>query len=348
MGQENSMPLVSIIVNNHNYGRYLRQAIESALCQTYKRREVIVVDDGSTDESRTILQGYDGRITTILQPNAGQGAAINRGFAHSSGELILFLDSDDFLAPTTVETAVAHWEDGVTKLQFPLLITDANGNPTGALNPSGRMRSGNVLEAILQSGCYASSPTTGNVFDRRFLTAILPMPAPSWRAGADGYLVYSAPFFGPIKSLDQPLAYYRAHELSATNMSGIKNMEGKKLLKLLSDDVRRLSFLKDLASSRGFAVSPSAVLFTWSHAKLRLAAAKLRLRPPDYSVDNVPWLACRVIVAAFRGNPSRPLGTLLRSGWALAVMFSPRAALPGLLGQGFNASSRPAWIQRLF
>jgi glycosyltransferase involved in cell wall biosynthesis len=69
-------PLVSILINNYNYGRFLTEAIDSALNQTYSNIEVIVVDDGSTDNSQEIIKSYQDKIIPILKPNGGQASAI--------------------------------------------------------------------------------------------------------------------------------------------------------------------------------------------------------------------------------------------------------------------------------
>ena len=89
--------LVSIVINNYNYARYLGDAIDSALAQTWHPLEVIVVDDGSTDDSWSVIQRYGERVRAMRQPNGGQGAAYNAGFAASRGEWVLFLDADDLL-----------------------------------------------------------------------------------------------------------------------------------------------------------------------------------------------------------------------------------------------------------
>lgn len=86
----NNSPLVSILVNNYNYDKYLSDAIESAINQTYTPVEVIVVDDGSTDNSKTVLDGYSGKINSILKPNAGQASAINEGFKIAEGKSFVF------------------------------------------------------------------------------------------------------------------------------------------------------------------------------------------------------------------------------------------------------------------
>jgi len=94
-------PLVSIVIVNHNYGRYIGEAIESALQQSYPRIEVLVVDDGSTDDSREVIARYP--VPLVMQRRAGVCAARNRGARDTSGDLLMFLDADDVLEPLYVE-----------------------------------------------------------------------------------------------------------------------------------------------------------------------------------------------------------------------------------------------------
>src|SRR5437764_1069566 len=98
MNRVPSMPDVSVIINNYNYGRFLAEAIESALSQTLPATEVIVVDDGSTDNSPEVIGRYEGRIRSIMKSNGGQASALNAGFGASSGDVVIFLDADDVLA----------------------------------------------------------------------------------------------------------------------------------------------------------------------------------------------------------------------------------------------------------
>src|SRR5260370_20141390 len=101
-----SNDLASVIVNNYNYERFLREAIDSALNQTYRNTEVIVVDDGSTDGSLEIIASYGQRIIPLVKANGCQNSALNAGFSLSRGDVILFLDSDDVLVPSAVVAAV--------------------------------------------------------------------------------------------------------------------------------------------------------------------------------------------------------------------------------------------------
>jgi glycosyltransferase involved in cell wall biosynthesis len=103
---EYTAPLVSIVIPNYNHAAYLAAAIESVLNQDYPRIELIVIDDGSTDGSRDILSRYTGRCLWKTQPNCGQVATMNKGWAMSRGEILGFLASDDLLLPGAISRMV--------------------------------------------------------------------------------------------------------------------------------------------------------------------------------------------------------------------------------------------------
>jgi glycosyltransferase involved in cell wall biosynthesis len=95
---------VSVIIPTYNYANFLVTAIESVLCQNHPDTEIIVVDDGSTDNTAELLDAYKNRIIYIYQNNAGLSCARNTGIDASSGEFILFLDADDILGPNTIKS----------------------------------------------------------------------------------------------------------------------------------------------------------------------------------------------------------------------------------------------------
>ncbi len=97
-----NFPLVSVVVTSFNYADYIALTIESVLSQTYPSIELIVVDDGSTDQSLAVIAGFGDRLRCISRSNCGEAAACNTGFAASRGTIVMFLDSDDMLAPGTV------------------------------------------------------------------------------------------------------------------------------------------------------------------------------------------------------------------------------------------------------
>lgn len=101
-------PLVSIIIPTYNRKQYVTSAIDSCLAQTYTNREIIVVDDGSTDDTEVFLRnGYGGQIRYVKQDNQGPSVARNTGIAQAKGELIHFCDADDQLLPEKLEKCVA-------------------------------------------------------------------------------------------------------------------------------------------------------------------------------------------------------------------------------------------------
>lgn len=102
-------PLVSIIITNYNYGRFLAEAIESALAQTWRDREILFIDDGSTDDSVEIARHYP--ITVLTQKNSGVCIARNNALSLARGEFVMFLDADDRLVPTAVEHMLARLRD---------------------------------------------------------------------------------------------------------------------------------------------------------------------------------------------------------------------------------------------
>lgn len=205
----------SVIIASFNYAPYLRQAVDSALSQTVAA-EVIVVDDGSTDESREIIASYGSRITPVLKENGGQASSQNAGFAVSKGDPVIFLDSDDALEPTALESARALLSDGVVKVHWKMIEFGRSGRRTGRLIPYDMdLCEGNFAADVLKFGprsdAHTWPPTSGNAFSRRYLQQILPMPESHYVTCPDLYLCGLAPLYGSIARADVPLSLWRRH-----------------------------------------------------------------------------------------------------------------------------------------
>lgn len=100
-------PLVSVIITTYNAEKFIEQALDSVLHQTYRHIEILVVDDGSTDGTAAILERYQPHVRTLSQPNSGVCVARNRGAAETRGSLLAFLDADDVWTPEKIATQVA-------------------------------------------------------------------------------------------------------------------------------------------------------------------------------------------------------------------------------------------------
>lgn len=204
----------SIIITSYNYGRFLRQAIDSALSQSYPLTEVIVVDDGSSDESLEIIARYNDRVTSIMKTNEGQASAFNVGYKLSHGDIIIFLDSDDALLPTAVETAVRGFDRAeVVKVHWPLWAIDEAGAMSGQVVPAFPLGDGDLRSARISEGVQEHDwpPTSGNAWTRSFLDAVLPMPEAEYVTCPDLYLGALAGAVGLVKKVSQPQSLYRVH-----------------------------------------------------------------------------------------------------------------------------------------
>jgi glycosyltransferase involved in cell wall biosynthesis len=210
-----SSRVVTISISCYNYARFLGDAIESALNQDYEHVQVIVVDDGSTDDSLEVARAYGDRILLVAQQNAGQGSVFNATMDHAVGEIIMFLDADDVLQPGIVRRVVEIFETepDVVKVQFRLAVLNAQGDPTGVVKPprDGLLGNGDLRLRVMRTRNYAWTPTSANAFSAQTLKTILPMPAERYVTGADAYLAEIVPIFGVVRSISDIGVGYRIH-----------------------------------------------------------------------------------------------------------------------------------------
>lgn len=341
-------PLVSIVINNYNYGRFLDDAIGSALNQTYRHIEVIVVDDGSTDESRQILACYAGRIKSIFQENRGQSQAANTGFQASKGELVLFLDADDFLMPHAIETVIGLWEPDLSKVHFTLKAVAADGKPLPILVPRPALQEGDLSKLLLEHGEYRTPPTSGNAFSRRALTHVMPISQdwPSKKA-LDKYLLHSTPFFGPVRACQQALGFYRIHgkNLSQVTSSEERNIETMKAFLLEQLAVRDL--IARIATQQGFSIGKKSITEGYSFRKTRLALRRMGETVEPLPKEPLIASAYRCVLASWRCLGLDFLSRCALTVWAVALVVIPGAAGRHLLWLGMSPMSRPDWLKRM-
>jgi glycosyltransferase involved in cell wall biosynthesis len=211
---------VAVVVLCHNYGRFLRAAIDSALDQTYPATRVVVVDDGSTDDSAAVIASYGDRVSGIHKENGGQASAINAGFATIDDDLVIFLDADDTLRPDIVERVVSTWSSdrSIAKIQWRMELVDASGVRSGVVRPPMHVRLpvGDMSTAELSFPFdIVWAATSGNAFPVGALRSILPMPEPEYRLCADSYLQHLVPLLGPVAALDVVRSYRGVHGANA-------------------------------------------------------------------------------------------------------------------------------------
>ena len=207
---------VEIVIDNYEYADYVAAAIESALAQTHPATRVIVVDDGSRDSSRAVLEDYRDRVELVLKENGGQASALNAGFERCTGEVVIFLDADDLLHPEAASRAAAALSalPTASKAQTRMDVVDASGRPNGELKPPPRlpMPSGDLRAAELAHPFdLAWLPTSANAFRRETLAAIMPIPEAEYPINADWYLVHLTTLLGETVAIPEVGASYRVH-----------------------------------------------------------------------------------------------------------------------------------------
>ncbi len=256
------MPTVSVVITCYNYGRYLKASLASVLDQTYRDFDVIVVDDGSTDNTPAIMQGYaaDGRVSYIRQENAGQPKAKNRGIRQSNGEFVAFLDADDLWMPDKLEKQMTLFDDphvGVVYARRKWINQDGEE----ISGDERRLWRGNVLDRIFVDNfiCFSSAVIRRSVLDQvGFFDETLPM-------GIDYDLWIRVAARSEFVFVDEPLVKYRTgHANLSRNTLKRYDCAQRIMRKSLSDPLLRDRF--------AWYVPRLAWADTWSNMAVYFAA----------------------------------------------------------------------------
>jgi len=341
--------VVDIVINNHNYGAFLEDAIESACDQTHERVNVLAVDDGSTDDSRRILARHGDRIGVVLQEQGGQAAAINAGMEHCEGDVVIFLDADDVLRPEAAARAAAAFaaDESVSKVQFRMETIGAEGQPTGEVKPAAHlpMPNGDLRAAELAYPYdLVWMATSANAFRAEAVRRILPIPAQEYPlTGADWYLVHLTALLGRVVSLDEICAGYRVHgsnsyELEASELDLDHLRQAIGFAASTSRELLRLA--EELEMPR-----PERIL---SIADLANRMTSVKIEPARHPVAGdrpVGLLRDAVRATRRRGDVSAPMKAAFVT-WFAAMALSPRP-LARRLAELFMFPQRRAWLNRL-
>ncbi len=332
--------LVSIIINNYNYGRFLAQAIDSALRQTHPPVEVIVVDDGSTDDSRSIIDRYGARVVPVRKDNGGQASALNAGVAHCHGEVVIFLDADDLLLPDIAARVAAVFEaqPEVAKVQYRLEVVDEWGKPTGLVRPPWRqpMPQGELRARVLAfPDDIPWQPTSGNAFTSKVLRRIFPVPEGIYRICADYYLANLTPLLGPVVSLEEAGGCYRVHSANNHHTSDLDLEQTRRIITLSCHTHR---YIKALSDSLGLAGFPADVTEVPSVTFLAHRVISLKIDPEHHPLraDRLLPLVVRGVRASFGRFDRSGVIRSLYALWFVAMLVSPGPAARWLARRLFH------------
>ncbi|STQ89927.1 glycosyltransferase family 2 protein [Iodobacter fluviatilis] len=249
-------PKISIVINNYNYEKYIGVAIQSALDQTYENVEIIVVDDGSTDGSIEIIKGYS-NIKAIFKKNGGQVSAINEGFSIATGELIIFLDSDDYLFANACCEVVRKYTKAHSMISYKLQLCNEQGFLRDEFLPSIDLLESNHLDFIIKYGYFQTAPMSGAAYSAKFLANHLPFDTS--RCGwIDHLLTFTAPIYGEISSVNYALGAYRIGHSSLSEHAKISLNKLRK--NLLASDLYAEKISESLASEKNILIKKNKIL----------------------------------------------------------------------------------------
>jgi glycosyltransferase involved in cell wall biosynthesis len=314
------MRRLSVVIPNYNYERFVGAAIRSALAVDWPDLEVIVVDDGSTDDSRSVIESFGPRVTAIFQENSGPRTACNTGFAASSGDVVTFLDSDDELDPTIAREIAAVWYPAISKVQVQMQRIDAQGREVGAVFPAFRRVPSpeQIRHWMTTTTAYPTPPGSGNAYARSFLDRLFPLDDRCGDA-TDSACLAAAPFLGDVVTIAKPLARYRWHGDNRSNVAGDHHRLSAMILRAL----QRYRFAQQVSGEHR--VDSLKPLFRSRHLlQMRVAEWRVLSGRPSLPTDS-RWRMVRDSFANILApGPEPAWWRLIVAGWCLATLTAPR------------------------
>ncbi|WP_185961545.1 glycosyltransferase family 2 protein [Telmatospirillum sp. J64-1] len=339
-----------MIIICYNYAHYVRFAIDSALALDYPDKEVIVVDNGSTDNSRAVIESYGDRIRRIIiEHNEGPIPAFNASFRAAKGDMIYWLDADDVVAPDALlQAAPLIGRGDVPKVQFRLEAFDGQGRSLGTSYPNypDNLTPDKVLKDVLTTALYPCPPTTGNIYARWFLEKLIPLPTDVFD-GADGAFNTVAPLYGKVETINRVLAYNRSHD---GNYWGQGHLKPEMFKVMIKHDLAREAKLREYLEQTGSLYKlPKGRLNDRAVLHLQYRLSSLRLLPEQHVVpdDTVPALLLKGLRACATSPNIKFMQRLLAAAWFIGMALAPRPLTKQLAVLRFNSFARPRLLTRL-
>jgi glycosyltransferase involved in cell wall biosynthesis len=306
---------------------------------------VIVVDDASTDDSRSVIDGFRGKVAAYFRPKSHQLGAHIFGFEQSVGDVIIFLDADDLLEPEVMLEVAKVWRPGVSKVQYRMNLIDANGSQLGTALPQFPLTDNTekLRRTFLRTMAYATPPGSGNAYSRNFVRNAFAM-APAAIGESDAVLLTLAPMMGDILTIRRPLARYRIH---ATNTMAMRSLDAAKIRKRLQQDVELALLFATASQQLHLPLARDPLGRNFNHLQYRLASHLVEPSAHPFPRDTVISLCGRLIYAAitYTQMPLRERTILLI--WIIACALTPSSYRRNLIEWRFVAISRPAVIRKL-
>jgi hypothetical protein len=336
---------LSVIIANHNYRDFVGAAIDSALSIDWPAKEVIVVDDGSTDDSRTVIESFAGRAAGFFTPKSHQLAAHMVGFKQSTGEIIIFLDADDLLEPEVMNEIAQVWRPGVSKVQYRMNLIDGTGAQLGSAFPQFPVKNDprRLRATYLRTMAYTTPPGSGNAYSRDLVRRAFAM-APSSMRWSDDTLLILAPLLGDVVTVRKPLARYRIH---AANNTAWRSLDPAKIRGQLTQDIGKAALFQAVCRQMDLPIPRDPLRYSLNHLQYRLASHLADPVAHPFPTDTLLGLECRLLFSAATSSQLRFRDKGILLAWAVACALTPRSLRRILVQWRFAPTSRPRAVKTL-
>jgi glycosyltransferase involved in cell wall biosynthesis len=336
---------LSIIIANYNYAEFVGAAIASALAVDWPDKEVIVVDDASTDDSRQVIEAFGSRIRAYFKSRCYQFGAHKLGFKKSTGDVVIFLDSDDVLEPMVMREVAVIWRPSVSKVQFRMNLIAADGVFLGTAIPQFPRRDDPVRlrRSYLRTMAYTTPPGSGNAYSRACAREAF-AAAPSTMRTSDDPLLTLAPLLGDVLTIRMPLARYRVH---GRNACALDVLDTDKVRARLHQDVEKARLFASVCAQRGLKVPRDLLARSPHHLQYRLASYLIEPAAHPFPQDRF-WRLLSSLASSLAVSPQmrwRDKSILL--AWSIACALAPAAQRRRLVLWRFSPMERPAIVKRL-
>jgi glycosyltransferase involved in cell wall biosynthesis len=335
---------LSVIIANHNYADFVGAAIASALAIDWPDKEVIVLDDASTDASRRVIDEFRGKVAAYFRPKSHQLGCHMFGFQQSTGDVIIFLDADDSLEPQVMQEVAKVWRPGVSKVQFRMNLINTGGIQLGTAIPQFPRRDNpeKLRRAFLRTMAYTTPPGSGNAYLRQFVHEVFAL-SPSIPQ-SDAVLLTLAPILGDVLTIRKALARYRLHD---TSYSAMPSLEASKLRERLHQDIEKARLFVSVARERRLPVSPDPLRYSLNHLQYRLASYFVEPSVHPFSEDTMLGLVSRLVFSASMSSQMRLRDRAILVAWTIACVLAPPGLRRKFVLWRFSPMSRPRVIQTL-
>ncbi len=274
--------------------------------------------------------------------NGGMSAAVNTGFARSTGRVVMFLDADDFLYPDAAARMAAAATGDVAQVQARLDLVDVAGHVEDVFPPRElALDRGDVTPGLLSAGRYSTTVTSGLAFTRAALEQVMPIPEQAFDRSADGYLAAVAPLYGMVAVIEEPVGAYRRHD---SNHSGFGADMAKRARWRVEHDEHRYAAIRHHAARRGLTPTPAPGLTDPTHLEQRLASLCFDPAHHPYADDRRMALGAAGARAAMTGGAMSAKRRATHAGMFLVAGYTPLIVARRALAWKLERSSRPRII----